>query len=83
MKSLEEEARESKFNGLLPKVKWTKRVMFKFINGQWESSVVCEEGEYFTPRDLKMLQRILKLTWRQYQQRQLLEKRQKDRKDVS
>ena len=81
MKSLESEARESKFESP-PKVEWTKRVMFKFTNGEWVSSVVCKEGEYFTPRDLKMLQRLLKLSWREYQRNQLLENRQKVRKDV-
>ena len=74
MQSLEDEARESKVDNPPP---WLKRVMFKFINGAWVSSVKCVSGEYFTPRDRKMLERELKLAWRKYQHEQLIANKKK------
>ena len=37
---------------------WTKRVMFKLVNGIWEVSISIKDGEYpLTPRDKNTLLR--------------------------
>ena len=59
------------------KSEWSKRVMFKCIRGQWVPFIDCKPEEFITPADMKMLQRSLKVAYREYMFRLRVEQKVK------